>query len=238
MNPGLPSTYNKLHAEAAESLLAALADGKSLIEIQFPPIPNMATAALNQLLDANRVFTRELIRCLIPKYEPNQLHVLFPDVGEARLAKQAYGDVPFNICVLSDQTPSFIYRRGIALIINPGFNICEWIYIQNLYSSQSKCVLVTVNADLDKVRSSYYPRLFYPRLHKAKNNLLIRFEEIYYIKSFAKGGTLLRRFPYNWTLFYVHKNGIREIWQNEKRPNFSFVERQLAQERTRDLLAK
>ncbi|PXF46101.1 hypothetical protein BWQ96_04107 [Gracilariopsis chorda] len=219
-------------------MLKALSSGKPLIELQFPPISNMATAALNELLDANRAFTRDLMRSLVPKYDAKDLRVLFPDVGEARLARDVYGDVPFGIGVIPKQQPEFVQRAGVAVIVNPGFNISEWINIQNLVSEDSKCTLVTVNADFDKVRGGYYPRLFYPGLHKARDKVLKRFEEIYYIKSFSNGGTLLRRFPEGWKLFYADKDGTTLIWEGEERPEFRWVEQQLGRKRMEDLAGR
>ncbi|KAI0567572.1 hypothetical protein FGB62_1g525 [Gracilaria domingensis] len=232
----LPRTFPEMHTQATDSLLQALAANKPLIEIQFPPVPNMATAALNELLDANRSFTREMMRALVPKYDAKDLNVLFPDMGEARLAKKVYGDVPFRIGVIPKQIPEYIRRPGVAVIVNPGFNISEWINIQNLVSDDSKCKLITVNADFDKVRGSYYPRFFYPGLHKAKEKILNRFEEVYYIKTFSNGGTLLRRYPEDWKLFYAGRQGTQLIWEGVNRPEFRWVEQQLSTKRTEDLV--
>ncbi|CAN8073384.1 unnamed protein product [Agarophyton chilense] len=235
---GLPRTFPEIQTEATKSLLQALAADKTLIEIQFPPVPNMATAALNELLDANRAFTREMVRALVPKYEINDLHVLFPDAGEARLASKVYGDVPFRIGTIPKQMPEYVRRPGIAVVVNPGFNISEWINIQNLVSEDSKCTLVTVNADFDKVRGSYYPRLFYPGLYKAKEKILNRFEEVYYIKSFSNGGTLLKRYPEDWKLFYAGRDDTKLIWEGVERPEFRWIEQQLSSKRTEDLVGR
>lgn len=202
------------------------------MEIQFPAVPNMATAALNELLDANRAYARDLVRSFVPRTPREKLHVVFPDVEEARLAVRAYGDVNFTVRALPKQRPLYVREGGVAIVVQPGFNVSEWMEIENLEGMP----IITVNADLDKVRSSYYPRLFYPGLYKVKERFLSRFEEAYYIKMFANGGTLMRRFPDGWRLFYAALDGLKEVWSGQSRPEPRMVERLLAECRRKEYI--
>ncbi|CAM9991962.1 unnamed protein product, partial [Choristocarpus tenellus] len=48
-----------------------------------------------------------------------------------------------------------------------------------------------------KVRGGYYPRIFYPGLHQAKERFLGNFETAYYLKALP-GGWLFRKQPDDW----------------------------------------
>lgn len=236
----LPKTFESLHAATIASMNAALSSKVPLIEIQFPPVANMATAALNQTLDANRSFARQLMRAFQGRIAPGSTHILFPDKGEATLARKVWGDVPFSVRSLPDKRPDYIERDakrgGIIVVVNPGFNVDEWIKMQNL---RGALPIVSVNADFDKLRGGYYPKIFYPGLHKAYDAFLNEFESVYYVKQFSNGGTLLRAYPEKWLLYYDSLNGEREVlWSGDDRPAFREVERMLRERRTKDLVAR
>lgn len=240
----LPQSFDIMRAQATDAALRAVAAGEPLIELFFPAVPNMATAALNQLLDANRAYAKQFMLASRARLEGavTALHVVFQDSAEAKLACDAYGEVPFAISVLpkpSGPPPLFVSEArnnsGIIAVIQPGFNVDEWISMEHL---QGSLPVVAINADLDKVRGSYYPRLFYPRLHAVKDRFLSKFVEAYYIKSFSNGGILFRSFPGKWRLFYTLRQGdVIEIWSGDVRPGFREVERMLAQSREEDLLS-
>lgn len=100
--------------------------------------------------------------------------------------------------------------------------------------------IVLLNGDLDKVRGGYYPRIFYPGLHKVKDRFLSRFEETYYLKMFSNGGTLMRRYGEPWTLRYRNTNNDVTVLLEtfDKRPEFVQVENTLRNARTQDLLTR
>eukprot|EP00177_Eucheuma_denticulatum_P006189 GFKZ01011291.1.p1 GENE.GFKZ01011291.1~~GFKZ01011291.1.p1 ORF type:complete len:301 (-),score=27.72 GFKZ01011291.1:157-939(-) len=229
----LPSDYTQLCSQAATAVQSALASKLTLVEVQFPPLPNMATAALNQLLDANRSFVRSFLLNFTPRYPPDTVIAAFPDTAEAKLAAGVYGKVPFAVAAIpsTPDTPQFVQGPGLIAVVNPGFNINEWIRMESLQGDKP---LIAVNADLDKVRGSYYPRLFYPGLWNVKTRFLSRFEPVYYIKQFAGGGTLFRCYPDKWTLFYARGE---VVWEGDEKPEFREVERLLRERRMADLKA-
>jgi Domain of unknown function (DUF1995) len=159
----LPSDYDVVRQEAVSATRSALEAGVPLIELQFPPIANMATAALNQLLDENRAFTREFLRPFTPQYKRERINIVFPDSKEARLAQKTWGDVPFTIQSIPKNkehgAPSYVRSaaepgaigedRGLMIVVNPGFNVSEWINMEVLQGGDP---IILINGDLDKVR--------------------------------------------------------------------------------------
>lgn len=222
----LPSTFSDMRSEATTSALSAVKAREKLVELQFPAVPNLNTAALNELLDANLKYARQLLGAFVPRIPKGQLHVVLADEGEARMAKRIWGEeLPFQVWALPrKQTPSFIKNMtsdGVAIVVQPGFNVSEWINMELLQGEGS---IVTVNADFDKLRGGYYPRIFYPGLWKVKERFLTKFEECYYVKMLSNGGTLIKRYGQDWILFYAAKEGYEVLWKGEQRPQFPFVE--------------
>jgi hypothetical protein len=127
----------------------------------------------------------------------------------------------------------------LVVILSPGFNVREWIDMEAL-EVEGGDPLVVINGDLDKVRGGYYPRLFYPGLWRAKVRFLSRFREVYYIKMFSNGGTLMRRYGEAWTLRYRNRDNSETtvLRTFESRPEFRLVEDLLRAERTRDLIER
>lgn len=237
----LPPSFDAMHLQATNAAIAAITAGVPLIELSFPAVPRLATAALNQLLDANRAYAKEFLFACRPRLTTNNLYAMFQEPSEARLAAKAYGpDMPFDICSLPKndaQIPSFVSSKddGLIVVVQPGFNVDEWIAMERL---EGALPIVAINPDLDKVRGSYYPRLFYPKLHKVKDRFLSRFVEVYYLKPLSNGGTLYRCFPDQWKLFYSRRDGaIVEIGSYSQRPSFHTVEQLLSKYRQEDLLS-
>lgn len=51
--------------------------------------------------------------------------------------------------------------------------------------------IVTFNAELDRIRTGYYPPLFYPAIGKIAKSLIPNFTTAYYIKARPTGRTQL-----------------------------------------------
>lgn len=251
---GLPTNYNDTRARAAECIRRAHVAGVSLQEVQFPAVSNQNTAALNELLDANRMHARVMLTRLRTTLNVGvggssrggvELLALFPDTGEAKLAARAWRDeAPCPVSALDNPTRP----ANLAFCVNPGFNVSEWFSLRAV--AKDDTTTVVLNGDLDRVRSGYYPRIFYPRLYDLRTKWLVKFEPVFYLKPLADGGALLREYPGNWELYYrplgaKASNGVAPpspepevLWQGEQRPIFQEAQSLLRQARIKDQLAR
>lgn len=235
----VPKTFEQMQAQATDNGIAGLRQGEGLVEINFPSVPNIATAALNQLLDANRAYVRKFVQACSARLSSlyDEYYIIFPDKGEMNLARKSYGGEVKNVCTFSNAADVIVPpptsgddNNGVIVVVQPGFNVDEYIDMESL--EQFNMPIVSVNGDLDKIRSdSYYPKWFYPKLHKVRTRFLTRFKETYYIKFLSNNGTLIKLYDRPWTLFY--KTGI--IWQDSDRPQFKMVEKLLSQAKQDDL---
>lgn len=232
----LPNSFDDIRLRAATSIKRALSAEIALIEVQFPSVPNLNTAALNQLLDANRQHARIILSRLKPEDYSGGLTALFPDNGEATLAAKAWREnLPCAIGSLSSHESSE-NSEGVVVCVNPGFNVSEWFSMQSLSSK----FIVSLNGDLDRIRSGYYPRIFYPKLYKTRTEFLVNFQEVFYLKPLADGGMLFREYPKDWVLYYKPLSEQKSVvlWQGETRPEFKEVQSLLKNARIKDQLTR
>mmetsp|Transcript_1696 Transcript_1696/g.2404 ORF Transcript_1696/g.2404 Transcript_1696/m.2404 type:complete len:193 (-) Transcript_1696:147-725(-) len=92
----------------------------------------------------------------------------------------------------------------IFIIAYPSFNPNEMIAVRELADQDAKeRPIVVINGELDRIRSGYYPRFFYPRLNKAMDGFLSNFDQALYLHNFKgnKGGALFREYPGEYTVF-------------------------------------
>ena len=69
----------------------------------------------------------------------------------------------------------------------------EMIAVDELYQKVAKAAnspIVVFNGELDRIRSGYYPALFFPKLGKLAKSFIPQFEAAYYIHNFkgSRGG--------------------------------------------------
>ncbi|KAG5183547.1 hypothetical protein JKP88DRAFT_277561 [Tribonema minus] len=118
------------------------------------------------------------------------LWAVFAEPGEAKLAAKAFtggasGSLPFWVTSIEEALRKGAASNGgrdLQLVVQPGFNIDEWIQWDTLYAAGAKArqaagaagqpSMVVLNGSLDKVRGGYYPKLFYPGLHAAKDRFI------------------------------------------------------------------
>lgn len=127
-------------------------------------------------------------------------------------------------------------KRRVCIVVNPGFNVNEWLACEQLDGVRA---IVMINGELDRVRSGYYPRLFYPKLWKCNERFLKRFQEVFYVKMLSNGGTLVREFPECWKLLYWDLEGELRVLKEfqEGKPKFWDLEKLLRVTRGDDLTA-
>lgn len=71
----------------------------------------------------------------------------------------------------------------------------EMIQVGDLYEGVAKASgspIVVFNGELDRIRSGYYPALFFPKLGQLAKTFIPKFETAFYIHNFkgSRGGTL------------------------------------------------
>eukprot|EP00898_Chlorokybus_atmophyticus_P009163 jgi/Chlat1/9248/Chrsp99S08519 len=143
----------------------------------------------------------------------------FPDANELSEAKRSlFRSSPCRLSHLTSpsglsEIPGFSDRvdfgkkdddnRGeweedkVFFVAYPHFNVNEMIAVQELYESialPGNQSLIVLNGELDRVRSGYYPRFFYPKLGRMRDDFLPKFETVYYVHNFKgrEGGALFR----------------------------------------------
>merc|ERR1712070_1145322 len=100
----------------------------------------------------------------------------------------------------------------IFIAAYPSFNVNEIIAIQELYSTvatSSGQPIIVYNGELDRIRSGYYPKFFYPKLGKLAETFLPKFGTAYYILNFkgTKSAALFRAYPGPWQVLLRGNNG-------------------------------
>jgi len=83
----------------------------------------------------------------------------------------------------------------------PSFNVNEMLAVEKLYlQTANGRPIITYNGELDRIRSGYYPKFFYPKIGKLAETFIPKFEQSYYIHNFkgSKGGILFRCYPGPW----------------------------------------
>lgn len=71
----------------------------------------------------------------------------------------------------------------------------EMIAVDELYqkiAKEAKSPIIVFNGELDRIRSGYYPALFFPKLGKLAKSFIPNFESAYYIHNFKgnRGGAV------------------------------------------------
>ncbi|KDP41966.1 hypothetical protein JCGZ_26984 [Jatropha curcas] len=87
-----PKSYEVLLTDAADSLAYALQDGKTRLEIDFPPLPSNISSykgSSDEFIDANIQLALAIIRKLQEKRETRAC-IVFPDKPEKRRASQLF----------------------------------------------------------------------------------------------------------------------------------------------------
>jgi hypothetical protein len=73
------------------------------------------------------------------------------------------------------------------LVIQPGNGgpVEDWVNVEKMSNAQPNTRIVVINGALDKVRSGFYPAIFFPKLAQTVDRFYNKFESIFYIKPFA-----------------------------------------------------
>lgn len=230
----LPRNTSELHGQVQGALAKVqqrTSRSPALYEISFPAVKD-PNAALSRLLDANALHAQEIIRPFVAALR-KRLHVVFPDIAEAKQAQRTYGTTEF----LYTLTALPMYRKyvhlteieppDLILVVQPGFNVEEWLQLERPSQLYPDATIVVLNGTMDRLRSNYYPPIFYPRLTALRKRYLEHFEPIYYLKP-LRNGMLFRVFPEPWQTLQSGPDGeFTCIAVDNARPSFAQVEERL-----------
>lgn len=101
----------------------------------------------------------------------------------------------------------------------------DWLNLETLSAADAEPArgngvpLVCFNGALDKVRSGYYPAIFFPRLAQCVDRFYSRFEAVYYLRPLSGRGFLFRVYPEPWQLVRQTKTELVTIETYETRPS-------------------
>ncbi|CAN0160461.1 unnamed protein product [Pylaiella littoralis] len=209
--PSGKDPYAAVKKQTAEATQDAVTAGIKLIELEFPPVRGKLDISLGETLDANRSFARELARTFSARMGKG-LWLVFPDDSEAELAQQTYGGTTFRVVGINTAIKDLKDEEcQMQIVVNPGFDVNEWILLDQLV--RPEVPMVMLNGNLDKLRGGYYPRIFFPALYNAKERFLKKFETVYYLKALP-GGWIFRKAPEDWQIVSIaqmEKRGLRGV---------------------------
>eukprot|EP00747_Dinoflagellata_sp_TGD_P169747 gnl/TRDRNA2_/TRDRNA2_199557_c0_seq1.p1 gnl/TRDRNA2_/TRDRNA2_199557_c0~~gnl/TRDRNA2_/TRDRNA2_199557_c0_seq1.p1 ORF type:complete len:430 (+),score=55.87 gnl/TRDRNA2_/TRDRNA2_199557_c0_seq1:100-1389(+) len=218
-----PRDYGDVTIQTQRAVKAAMKDGITLMEVEFPPISLLSVPGDGEggvEMDESSGHIRQIVRGFDTKSR-----VLFPDIAdEARqtstggaAGKRPFADGKYRTGHLT--TPGALMDFGINMdkkvagrckdddamyvVAYPHFNPAEMVAVGELYEDLTKAngvPIVTVNGEIDRIRTGYYPALFYPRLGKLNKEFIPLMETVYYIRNFKGSypGALFRCYPGPW----------------------------------------
>jgi len=191
-----------------EAAVSGLTKGESFLEIEFPA-SRANDPTVTGTLDLTRAFVRELISDPYFKRLNDELWILFPDANEAFLARKSWGEtVPFVLTsipgALTDNAKSATPPK-VMISVSPGFNVEEWIDLERVSNIFPAAAVVTVNGNLERLRNSYYPPFFYPKLASVTNRFYRKFKQAVFLNPIAVGGDRLGA--------WLVKVGVESPWE-------------------------
>ncbi len=122
---------------------------------------------------------------------------------------------PFSVDYLTTPTPFLdmgldLRKRDVVAAVQPSdrllvaafpsFNVNEFLAVADLVAGAPDTPLLVFNGEIDRVRSGYYPALFYPKVAAAGARVLPKLTTAFYVHNFkgSGGGTLFRCWPGPW----------------------------------------
>eukprot|EP01041_Mallomonas_annulata_P001579 gene1579-3052_t len=198
------SYLNQILKLSSKSCKDCLQKEDKYLEIEFPS-NRKSDLSVTETLDTNRMFVREFVKSW-SEYGKD-LWVVFPDATECSLAKKskAWGEnLPFTITSIAGACSSPVdLKPKLIIVVNPGFNVEEWIEIPKLQRGDAPIIII--NGNLDRLRNGYYPRIFYPGLYQVNKDFYSRFTQALFLSPVAIGGDrfgawLARIYPGDWDL--------------------------------------
>ncbi|KAL4447481.1 hypothetical protein ABPG75_004700 [Micractinium tetrahymenae] len=259
-----PKDYNQAVRQAQAAAWAALEDGASLVEVEFPTASLAAVAGdaegANEMTYSQR-YLRQFMRAF--KEGAAATRIFFPDQKELQVALQGkamdpnagswtldpvFNDTKFKFGYL--MKPNALLDMGITVgkvnaadqldgreellvAAYPHFNPQEMLEVAALHehlvkvaaSGEPPVPIITFNAELDRIRTGYYPPLFYPKIGQIAKTLIPKFQTAYYIKNFkgSTGGVIFRCYPGDYQIYSRTRFGFSLVETRKEMPDLKQV---------------
>jgi len=116
----------------------------------------------------------------------------------------------------------------LFIVAYPHFDPRELIAVEKLWRGagrDSGRPLILFNAELDRLRSNYYPSLFYPAMARLSKEFVPLIETAFYIHNFkgSGGGALFRVYPEPWQVLLRLNERMLLVHTQEERPSLREV---------------
>lgn len=194
----LPSTLEQAIAQSVEATKAAIADGKTRLQVEllFPelgimPVAQQFAAGFDDLGAALRVF--------------------FPDAGSAALARRDWGELPYAIRGIEDMKTDLQPDEKVVLFVQP--SSVEVAKVEALCDTAGDRPVVFLNPSLEDVATigiGYAGR-------QLRERFLNLFESSYYIRP-LDSAALFRCYPAAWQVWLEQNDEYGLISETPQKP--------------------
>jgi hypothetical protein len=243
---GFPKDYTELIRQAHMATEAAMKDGKQLLEIEFPVASlssvqgdeegaNEMTISSQYLRKYARMFVDSADRTRIFFPDKKEMELQFDDVWKQTKFSLDYLTKPNGLLDIgldvSGYDPLCHVKQEDAVFIAayPSFDPRELVAADKVWSfvrNDDKKSFVFFNAELDRLRSNYYPGLFYPQMARLSKEMMPLVTPVYYIHNFkgAGGGVLFRAYPGPWqVLLRLSQEEVVVVHVQDEQPSLKTV---------------
>jgi len=194
----LPSTLEAAIAQSVDATKAAIADGKTRLQVEllFPELGLMPAA--QQFVTGFGDLGSEL-------------RVFFSDAGSAALARRDWGDLPFAVRGIDDMQADIQPDEKVILFVQP--SSIEVGKVEALCDIAGDRPVVFLNPRLEDVATigiGYAGR-------QLRERFLNRFESCYYIRP-LDGAALFRCYPAAWQVWLEQSENYTLISETSQKP--------------------
>ncbi|KAI3429306.1 hypothetical protein D9Q98_005401 [Chlorella vulgaris] len=117
-------------------------------------------------------------------------------------------------------------NEDLLVMAYPHFNPQEMLEVAQIHEhlasiGNKDAAIVTFNAELDRIRTGYYPPFFYPAIGKIAKSFLPKFTTAYYLKNFkgSSGGAIFRCYPGPFQIYSRTRAGFTLVEERQEMPN-------------------
>jgi hypothetical protein len=216
-----PRDYPGLIRQAQDATRAAIEDNKRLLEVEFP-VASLSSVqgdeeGANEMTKSS-MNLRQYSRMFFDDAENTR--VFFPDLKEMRLqAEETWADTKIKLDYLTKPSglldigidlsgydpTSNIQDESVFIAAYPSFDPRELVAADKVWKSienDEDKTMIFFNGELCRLRSNYFPGLFYPEMARLTREMIPEIETVYYVHNFkgttGGGGCLFRCYPGDW----------------------------------------